>query len=139
MSDGNLQHARGGYGVTGGARKAEDAMKLTLGPTRCLNDGEAAGRTKGRSKREQRLRRAKRTRAHLALASSCPLQGANDATTDSISRSGQDPRRRTRGERKMNTESKIKIVRGYTRAYGNTCGKRASKQDRRRRINLLGV
>ena len=34
MFDGNLQHARGGYGVTGGARKAEDAMKLNLGPTR---------------------------------------------------------------------------------------------------------
>ena len=82
--------------------------------------------TKGRSKRGQRLRRTKRTRAHNAFASSCPLQGANDATTDSISRSGQDPRRRTRGERKMNTESKIKFVRGYTRAYGNTYGKRAS-------------
>ena len=27
MFDGNLQHARGGYGVTRGARKAEDAMK----------------------------------------------------------------------------------------------------------------
>ena len=33
MFDGNLQHARGGYGVPGGARKDEDAMKLTLGPT----------------------------------------------------------------------------------------------------------
>ena len=46
MFDGNLQHARGGYGVTGGTRKAEDAMKLTLGPTRCLDDGEAAGRAR---------------------------------------------------------------------------------------------
>ena len=33
MFDGNLQHAPGGYGVTGGTRKAEDAMKLMLRPS----------------------------------------------------------------------------------------------------------